>query len=354
MTRIKLEYVHEYRSRGRTYYYFRRRGYKQVALNGLPGSAEFMAAYQEALSASQPKEIGANRTKPGTVNAAIVGYYTCLAFRELAPGTQVMRRRILEKFRAEHGDKQIATLPQQFIHRMTNQMKPGQARNWLKALRHLLDFAVSEKFRTDNPARGFKLAKMKSKNRRAWTGAEILQYEAAHPVGSRARLAFALGLYTVQRVSDVIRMGRGHVRAGDDGPELLVQQQKTGVRLTLPILPALQTILDATPSGHMTFLVTKSGRRFDRVSFSTRFRAWCDEAGLPQDCVFHGLRATGCTFLADAGYSTPQIAAWSGHTSLKEVERYTRARDQRLLARSATAWGPKSEQPVANTTRKSG
>src|SRR5262249_12161646 len=162
----------------------------------------------------------------GTVNAAIVGYYTCFAFRELAPGTQIMRRRILEKFRSEHGDKRIATLPQEFIQRMTNQMKPGQARNWLKALRHLLDFAVGEKFPADKPARGFRLAKTKIKNRLAWTTAEILQYEHTHPVGSKARLAFALGLYTVQRPSDVIRMGPGHVRIADDGPELMVHQQK--------------------------------------------------------------------------------------------------------------------------------
>ena len=159
MTRIKLEYVHEYSRRGKPYYYFRRRGFKQTRLPGLPGSAEFMAAYERALSGTQPKEIGANRTRPGTVNAAIVGYYTCLAFRELAPGTQVMRRRILEHFRTEHGDKSIATLPQEFIQRMTNQMKPGQARNWLKALRHLLDFAVGEKFRADNPARGYTRAR---------------------------------------------------------------------------------------------------------------------------------------------------------------------------------------------------
>src|SRR5215471_3687772 len=93
MTRIKLEYVHEYLDRhGKARYYFRRRGHKQVALKGTPGSAEFMAAYEQALSGSQPQEVGASRTKTGTVNAAIVGYYTCLAFRELAPGTQVMRR----------------------------------------------------------------------------------------------------------------------------------------------------------------------------------------------------------------------------------------------------------------------
>jgi site-specific recombinase XerD len=162
-----------------------------------------MEAYEQALAGLPRNEIGADRTKPGTVNAAIVGYYQCLAFRELAPSTQAIRRPILERFRTEHGDKRIATLPQEFIVRMLNQMKPVQARNWLKALRGLLDFAVAEKFRANNPARGFVLPKMKSKNRRAWTDEEIEQFERAHQIGSKARLAFALGLFTIQRLGDV-------------------------------------------------------------------------------------------------------------------------------------------------------
>jgi integrase len=291
-----------------------------------------MAAYEQAL-ARLPREIGADRTKPGTVNAAIVGYYQCLGFRELAPSTQARRRTILEHFRASHGDKRVATLPQEFIRRVLDQMKPGEARNWLKALRGLLDFAVGQKFRADNPARGFVLPRMKTKHRRAWTDEEIERYERAHPVGTKARLAFALGLYTIQRAGDVTRMGRQHIRNG----EMAVRQGKTGAQLTLPIRPELQAILDATPSGHMTFLVTKSGRQYGRVDFSMQFRAWCDDAGLPQDCVFHGLRATGCTRLADAGCSAHEIAAWSGHLTLKEVERYTKAANQKRLARSAVA-----------------
>src|SRR5580704_5384889 len=113
MTRFRLQFVHEFRDRhGKLRRYFRRPGFKQIPLSGLPGSAEFMEAYQAALvGISAPKfEVGASRTKPGTVNAAIVGYYRSLAYRELAASTQAMRRAILERFRAEHGDKQVATL----------------------------------------------------------------------------------------------------------------------------------------------------------------------------------------------------------------------------------------------------
>jgi len=58
---------------------------------------------------------------------------------------------------------------------------------------------------------------------------------------------------------------------------------------------------------------------------------------LPKGCTFHGLRATGCTRLADAGCSAHEIAAWSGHMTLKEVERYTKSANQKRLAVSAMA-----------------
>src|SRR5262249_6026454 len=154
-------------------------------------------------------------TKPGTVNAAVVGYYQCLAFRELALGTQRTRRHILEKFREQHGDKSIATLQAEHIQRMIGRMRSAHARNWLKALRHLLDFAVAEGFRPDNPARGVKPPKLKSQHYRQWTDAELEQFERRHPIGTKARLAYALGLYTVQRAGDVCRMGWQDVRNGE-------------------------------------------------------------------------------------------------------------------------------------------
>src|SRR6266513_3100092 len=74
MTRIRLDYVHEFLDRhGRVRRYFRRSGFRQVPLPGLPGSAEFMEAYQAALSGeTTPRiEIGAGRAKPGTVRRSL-------------------------------------------------------------------------------------------------------------------------------------------------------------------------------------------------------------------------------------------------------------------------------------------
>src|ERR1700751_440218 len=108
MSRIRLPYIKDWvdKKTGKPYWRFRRRGYKEVTLPGLPGSTEFMAAYEAALGRQQQQiEIGAKRPRAGSVNAAIVGYYQSLAFRELAPGTQRARRNILERFRVAHGDR---------------------------------------------------------------------------------------------------------------------------------------------------------------------------------------------------------------------------------------------------------
>jgi hypothetical protein len=54
--------------------------------------------------------------------------------------------------------------------------------------------------------------------------------------------------------------------------------------------------------------------------------------------------------LAEVGATEKQIAAISGHKSLKEVARYTRAAEQKQLARDAMRKGKRRTK----VTRKSG
>jgi len=83
-----------------------------------------------------------------------------------------------------------------------------------------------------------------------------------------------------------------------------------------------------------------------------------EEAGLPDACVMHGLRKTAARMLAEAGCSALQIASITGHKSLAEIERYTKAADQKRMATAAihqlgrngngTATGKRSCCEVAN------
>ena len=137
--------------------------------------------------------------------------------------------------------------------------------------------------------------------------------------------------YTGQRRGDIIRMGRQHIRGGF----IQVRQQTTSAVLEIPLHPALQEILAAHPAEHLTFLTTVYGQPFTAAGFTGWFRDRCREAGLPLGLSAHGLRK--CCRLAEAGCSAKQIGAISGHLSLKEVERYTRAAEQKRLAADAMA-----------------
>jgi integrase len=333
------------------YYYFRRAGFPRVRLPGLLFSPEFMAAYQEAMALA-PAPVGVSRSKPGSVAATVAAYLASTQFAGLAAGSQVLRRQILQRFRNDHGDKPIALLPAKFIAVVVGRLKPHAARSYFQTIRALCQFAVATELIKIDPTAGMKVPRPKTERRRPWTAEEIAQYEATHPIGTKARLAFALGLYTLQRRGDVIRMGRQHIRNG----MLAVTQEKTGVTLSLPVRPELRAVIEGTPSKHLTFLVTRTGKQFTGSIFSEQFRVWCKEASLPVGCTFHGLRASGCTILADAGCSTHEIAAWSGHMTLKEVERYTKAADQKRLAGSAlakvtaAAWSTEQSEHVDRQT----
>jgi integrase len=260
-----------------------------------------------------------------------------------------MRRAILERFRAEHGDMPIALLPQAFISLTLSTMRPFAARNWLKAIRHLMQFAIAAGLRKDDPTQGIKLRQVKTNGIYTWSEQDIAAYEAAHEIGTKARLALALLLYTAQRRSDVIGMGKQHIKDG----VLQVRQQKTGAALAIPVHPDLRAIIDATPNDHLTFLTTKSGKKpYGGNDFSEQFRAWCDVAKLPKECSAHGLRKAACRRLAEAGCSANEIAAISGHVTLSEVQRYTKAADQARMARNAMARQAAAANDLATSTVK--
>jgi integrase len=318
---------------GKPRWYFRRPGFKRMPLPGLPWSPEFMAAYEAAMERTPRIEIGASRTKPGTVAAAVVNYFNSWAFRNLAAETRRTRKNILERFRAEHGDKRIALLQPEHVKIMlaAKAGTPQAANNLLKTVRALMQYCIEQRLRDDDPTQGVRGAKIKTEGFRTWAEPDIEAFEAKHSIGSRARLALALLLYTAQRRSDVVKLGRQHIRSG----VLHLRQQKTGRSLEIPVHPALQAILDATASDHLTFLTTQAGQPFTPAGFTNWFRDRCNEAGLPRGTSAHGLRKAACRRLAEAGCSANLIAAVSGHRSLREVQRYTEAADQARMARSA-------------------
>ena len=81
----------------------------------------------------------------------------------------------------------------------------------------------------------------------------------------------------------------------------------------------------------MTHLVTEYGKPFTGDGFGNWFRDRCDEAGLPQ-CSAHGVRKAAASPLADIGCTIHEIMSITGHDTITEVQRYTKAAQQKQLA----------------------
>jgi site-specific recombinase XerD len=337
VTRIKLDYVHAFHDRhGRLRHYFRRHG-KRTPLPGVPGSAGFMEAYQAALAMQKPTgTIGANRTKPGTLNAAVAGYVKSVAFLSLATSTQKNYRGVLNRFRADRGDKSIATLEPRHLNKILADMieTPEAANLLVKVLRGLMAWCVAEGWRKDDPTSGIKAIPTDSEGFLPWPQEYVDKYRSHYALGTRERLALELLTGTGQARCDVVRMGRQHVRNGI----LSMRRQKTGVPLDIMVLPELQAAIDAMPTtASMTFLMTSYGKSFTAAGFGQRFRHWCDEAGIPTGYASHGLRKWAATRLAEEGATAHQLMSWFAWKTLAEAERYTKAASRKKMAMEAAA-----------------
>lgn len=259
-------------------------------------------------------------------------------FKELDPRTQKVRRAILERF-CQHksdGDKPFMLLLPRHVRIRRDEMsdRPEAANGMVKALRQLYRFALRYDLHDDNPAEKVEYLKGNPDGFHSWTLDEIARFEEVYPVGTQARLALALAIYTGQRRSDLVLFGRQHVR---DGWLVFTQHKgrnRNPVRMEIPIIPELQRIIDQTPTGDLAFLVTAFNRPFTSNGFGNRFRKWCDEAGL-KECSVHGLRKAAAARLAELGCTEQEIMAITGHRTSKEVTRYTRAASQKTRAESA-------------------
>lgn len=348
MTRLKLDYVHEFIDRhGKVRRYFRRPGVKRAPLPGPVGSEEFMLAYQAALSAAAPVEIGACRTKPGTINALVIAYFKSDEWlHRLTDDTRKTRRRIIERFRAQHGDKRVALLQNEHVTKMLGAIDGVSAkRHWLKAIRGLLRSAVPT-MRHDDPTDGIAIKMPRSKGHHTWIDDEIEQYRAYWPLGTQQRLVLEFALETFSRKGEVVRLGPQHVRHG----RIRIERTHGSADVDIPVSPDLQAACDAMPKAHLTYIVTAAGKPRSKYGLGNDFAKWATEAGLPARCRMHGLKKAGMRRAAEAGATTHELMAGSGHKTLSEVQRYTDAANRMKLADSLSAKlrGQNANGSVAN------
>ena len=341
--KIDLKFTYEDTDRhGNVRIYVRRPGMKKVRLRQNPGTPEFIEEYRDALAGRLKSATGKKAARvpagKGSLRWLCEQYFRSAEFKSLEARTQHVRRLILDGVCMRDGDKPFALMEARHVRRRRDEKaeKPEAANSMVKALRQVFAFAIENDLAERNPAKDVPYLKSGSEGFHSWTIEEVREFEERHPVGSKARLALALLLYTGQRRSDVVSFGRQHVKNGWITFTQAKNRKRKPITLSIPVRRELKAIIDESPCGDLTFLVTAFGKPFTANGFGNWFRERCNEANLPH-CSAHGLRKAAAARLAEQGASENEIMAITGHTTSKEVVRYTRGARQKVLAAAAMA-----------------
>jgi integrase len=209
---------------------------------------------------------------------------------------------------------------------------PFAANSFLKAMRAMFSWAKRSALVSIDPTVGISNLSVKSEGHHIWSDEEIEKFEACWPIGSRERLALALLLYTGLRRGDVVRLGRQHVRDG----VITIRTEKTGLQVTIPVLPGLAAAINASPTSELAFVSGEGGRPMTKQSFGNWFAGACRAAGVSGRA--HGLRKTFAVRGIEAGWTSEQLNAVMGHEfGSKESAVYIKKANRVRLAKEAIA-----------------
>lgn len=324
--------VTEYRDRhGKRRYRYRKTGVPTYHFRHAPGTKEFLEEYARAQEAKAEK---LERFPPGSFHALITDFYKTPRWQEMKRSSRTTYSGIIERFREQHGDKPVALMETRHIDRILGKMAttPAAANNLRKTLRRLFRHAIKMGWITHNPVDATDAYRTKGDGYHTWTEAEIAQFDAKWPRGSRERLAKDLLLFTALRKSDMVTLGPEQRR----GDKFMLTHTKNASNTVIAILPPLLASLDAMPSVGATYLATQFGKPFTGPGFGNWFRDRCNQAGLPH-CTAHGLRKAMARRLAESGASNQEGKAVTGHKSDRLFSHYAARANQEEMADRALA-----------------
>ena len=189
----------------------------------------------------------------------------------------------------------------------------------------------------------------KSEGHTPWLFEDIEKFRARWGYGTLQRAASELSFWLGSRISDCVGLGNDNVT--HDG-WITFTQKKTGSEVSVPFRRALPSFatpedleylhkaLEALDAPRSTFLETALGDPRSAKGASQWFSEAAQAAEISAGKTSHGLRKSRMILLAERGATLHQIAAWSGHETLKEIERYTKkANNKKILTPSVLVTG---------------
>ena len=343
MANVVLPYVNTYQSRRRKYAYYRRDGVR-LRISGEIGSPEFFQSYQTIHERFEANDAPRRSVRSGSLCELVARYRSSPEWAQLKPSTRKDYEKFLGPLEDDFGNALVSELDRQAVRIVRDRyaFRPGKqdgdepipsprrANKTVTVLSILMGYAMEIGMRADNPALRPKRLKT-GPGYRAWTRDEIQTFLREKP---EFRLPLLLALGTGQRGIDQVAM----TWDAFDGDVIAVVQEKTGARVWIPCHPELKAALERelTLRTAKTILTSSIGKPWELSSFQTAVSKAIRSAGL-RGVVWHGLRATAASWLAETGCTEREIMSITGHTSAASVSVYVRHAEQKTRAVNAIA-----------------
>lgn len=313
--RVRLKGINSVRKRladgtVRTYYFAWKSGPR---LRGEPGTAEFIASYNEAVAC----RVALPR---GTLLSVLQQYQVSEDFRALADSTRRSYIALIKRIEKHFGDFPLSALTDRrsrgIFMEWRDQIAASAGRRqadyaWA-VLARVLSWSFNRGLVAANPCeRGGRLYRSGGRAEMVWTAADEAAFLERAP--AHLHLPLLLALWTGQRQGDLLRLPW----SGYNGTHIRLQQGKNGVRVVIRVGAPLKAALDAMPKRSPIILTNSDGKPWTSDGFRASWGKACKAAGVV-GVTFHDLRGTAVTRLALAGCSEAEIGTITGH-SLRSV-----------------------------------
>lgn len=313
MARIRLKGVNSVRKRLAdgmevTYWYAWKGGPR---LPGPPGSPDFLASYQAAVSqrASPPAAL---------LGSVVRRYEESSDFLGLAPRTQRDYAKLLQMIERKFGTFPLSALSDPRSRGVFLDWRDGLARSSRRqadyafsVLARILSWALNRGLTSANPCSKAGRVYRGTRVEKTWSTDDEAAFLRTAPL--HLHLALLLALWTGQRQGDLLALPW----SAYDGSTIRIQQSKTGARVAIPVGLPLRTALDNARRRSPVILTNASGLPWTPDGFRSSWRKACAAAGVT-GLTFHDLRGTAVTRLALVGATEAEIATFTGH-SLRDV-----------------------------------
>lgn len=310
--------------------YFKPPGQRKQRLKHALGTPEANEEYKRMMKAYEAGKdyVETGQFPKGSTAWLLMQFMASAEYKSKSDGTKLQRSNFYTRYIRIHGLIPYADLTSKDLAKVVEQLGPGAARNFLKAMTAAFKWACRPEvgLADSNPAVGVTRPSAKTLGYVKWTIEDVVQFKNFYDQGSNPRKCLAMLLFTGREISGVRTLGRGDVREG----MIRGHRQKTWVDATTPMLPILKEEL-GDDYNDLVWLRASHGGPYSVKSLSQTFSGWATDAGLPELSA-HGLRKSVGTILADLGMSENTIMAALSHSDPRQAQTYVQNANNKKLA----------------------